>query len=150
MMVVNQRKSALLVGSVLAIAAVASQTLQAQPWLEDGRSCFCLRHEQGQVISNCTGIKGTQDFYATATCRKGEKQSANWGERLFTFARVPESPMEIGAYDKCYRAAARRIQAADQDADRAALGGDRAMLFWALLAWGGSWAGADFPTGFSV
>jgi hypothetical protein len=44
--------------------------------------------------------------------------------------------MEIDPHVECDRAIAWRVQAADQDADRAALGENRRMLFWALLASG--------------
>ena len=47
------------------------------------------------------------------------------GERLFTFTRLPCSQWRVGADHERDRTTARRVQAADQDADRAALGRDR-------------------------
>jgi len=89
---VHRSKCAILFG--LTIAADPFPTLLAQPWLEDGRSCFCLRHEQGQVIANCTGIKGSQDFYVTATCRGGSER----GDRPSTLTvRPPWTPVQDGA-----------------------------------------------------
>src|SRR5262249_29000146 len=44
------------------------------------------------------------------------------GERLFTFTRLPPSPMAQRAHHQRDRAAARGVQTSDQDADRAAVG----------------------------
>ena len=43
------------------------------------------------------------------------------GERLFAFTRLPPEPMAQRAHHQCDRAAARGVQATDQDADRAAV-----------------------------
>ncbi|GEM_PF-6776340 len=58
--------------ATIALASLPLCGARAQdpmPWLEDGRSCFCLHHDSGQVIRNCTGTKPAHDFVATATCR---------------------------------------------------------------------------------
>jgi aspartyl/asparaginyl-tRNA synthetase len=49
---------------------------------------------------------------------------------------VAHRAMEIGAHHQRHRTAASGVQAAHQDPDRAALGRDGSMLFWALLASG--------------
>ena len=54
-------------------------------------------------------------------CRAVADSLEEAGERLFTFTRLPAEPMEVGANHERDRAAARRVQAPDQDADRAAL-----------------------------
>ena len=58
------------------------------------------------------------------------------GDRLFTFTRLAAEPVAQCAHNKCHRTAARRVQAKDQNPDRAAVGRPAAMLFWALLASG--------------
>ena len=66
------RKTFLLGSVVLALMLTAFRRLDAEPWLEDGRSCFCLKHETGQLIRDCTGVKAGTDFYVTATCQGPE------------------------------------------------------------------------------
>src|ERR1700730_8896414 len=44
--------------------------------------------------------------------------------KLFTFHALPQEPMEIDPHVECDRAIARRVQAADQDPDRAAFRGN--------------------------
>jgi hypothetical protein len=77
------RKKSLLACAVLALLLTAF-SLHAQPWLEDGRSCFCLKHETGQLIRDCTGVKAGTDFYITATCRGSET-----GDRATTLTVEP-------------------------------------------------------------
>ena len=59
-------------------------------------------------------------------CRAVADSLEEAGERLFTFTRLDPVAMEIGADDQRDRAAARGVQAPDQDPDRAALRRDRA------------------------
>ena len=85
-------KTSALACGVLALLWSASSALRAQPWLEDGRSCFCLRHEMGKVIHNCTGVKPPSDSYVTATCRGGET-----GDQLTLLAvEPPWTPIRDG------------------------------------------------------
>jgi hypothetical protein len=89
----GQRSRIAPIGSALALLVLTSDGLSAQPWLEDGRSCFCLQHEQNQVYRNCTGVKGPQDFYVTATCRGSEP-----GDRPATLTvRSPWMAIQDGA-----------------------------------------------------
>lgn len=90
----HQCKFTLLIVGVLAIAAVPYQQLHAQPWLEDGRSCFCLRDEQGQIISNCIGVQGKSDHYVTAICRGGTEQGDKPSELK---VQPPWTPVRDGA-----------------------------------------------------
>jgi hypothetical protein len=90
----HQSTPAILMSIVLAILTVPFQALHSQPWLEDGRSCFCLRHEQGQVIADCIGIKGSKDFYVTAICHGGSERR----DRLSKLTvRPPWMPVQDGA-----------------------------------------------------
>jgi hypothetical protein len=63
----------ILVSFILSIILLIPRPADAQAWQEDGRSCFCLKHETGQMIKNCNGVKPPTDAYVTATCRGGEK-----------------------------------------------------------------------------
>lgn len=54
---------------VLPPSATSAWGQEPMPWLSDGRTCFCLRHDSGQFLRNCTGTKLGLDFYVTATCR---------------------------------------------------------------------------------
>lgn len=58
---------------LLSILLLIPRLAAAQAWQEDGRSCFCLKHETGQIMKNCAGVKPPADAYVTATCRGGEK-----------------------------------------------------------------------------
>lgn len=59
------------IGSMV-LSLAASGGSYAQPWLEDGLTCFCLKHETGQLFRNCTGVKPPTDAFVTATCKGGE------------------------------------------------------------------------------
>jgi hypothetical protein len=63
----------ILVSFFLSIVLLIPRPAAAQAWQEDGRSCFCLKHETGQIMKNCTGVKPPTDAYVTATCRGSEK-----------------------------------------------------------------------------
>jgi hypothetical protein len=81
-----------LVGSVLVLVVSPPSGPQAQQWLEDGRTCFCLRHEQNQIIRNCIGVKAKQDAYATAICQGSEA-----GDRPMTLTvQPPWEPVQDG------------------------------------------------------
>ena len=57
-------------------------------------------------------------------CRAVADSLEEAGDRLFTFARLPDSQWRSARTTNADRAAARRVQAPHQDADRAALGGN--------------------------
>jgi hypothetical protein len=89
---VTRRPAALILILALLLPA-ASRALHAQPWLEDGRTCFCLKHETGQIIRNCTGVKAGNDFFPTATCQGNEA-----GDQPTTLTvRPPWTPIQDGA-----------------------------------------------------
>jgi putative transposase len=54
------------------------------------------------------------------------------GDRLFSFTRLPPSQWKSVRATKHHRALARRVQAADQDADRAAVGRHRSDVVLGL------------------
>lgn len=88
----TKRRTSILTTGVLALLLTQLISLRAQPWLEDGRSCFCLKHETGQVIRNCTGVKAGTDFYVTATCQGSEA-----GDRPTTLTvEPPWTPIRDG------------------------------------------------------
>lgn len=68
---------------------------------------------------------------------RGHREEPGGGRRpaLHVHAAARRA-MEIGAHHQRHRASASGVQAAHQDADRAALGRDRSDAFWALLASG--------------
>jgi hypothetical protein len=71
-----------------------------------------------------------------AEIRCGRRQRGRSERQTSHLHALPEEPMEIDPKLECHRTPARRVQAADQGADRFAERETAAMLFWALLASG--------------
>jgi hypothetical protein len=64
------RAAMVLAATVLALAPIPAL---AQAWMEDGKTCFCLKNSSVGVLRGCVGTKLGGDFYVTATCAGGEK-----------------------------------------------------------------------------
>jgi hypothetical protein len=81
------------VGCILTLLLPLSQGLAGHPWLEDGHSCFCLRHKQDQIIRNCIGVRGKGDPHVTAICSGSEP-----GDRPSKLTvQPPWTPIQSGA-----------------------------------------------------
>ena len=58
-----------------AALALAPISMSAQSWMEDGKTCFCLRHPTLGILRGCTGTKFSGDI-VTARCSGGEPGDA--------------------------------------------------------------------------
>jgi hypothetical protein len=85
------------------ILAIAPISTSAEPWMEDGKTCFCLKHPNVGVLRGCTGTRFGGDTYVTARCLGGET-----GDKITKLkVESPWSPIKDGD-DECTPCAAKR------------------------------------------
>jgi hypothetical protein len=64
-----QRRRTIICAIILGLAPISTS---AEPWMEDGKTCFCLKHPTVGVLRGCTGTRFGGDTYVTARCSGGE------------------------------------------------------------------------------
>ena len=63
---------AILILGPLVLLSVSFST-KAEPWMEDAKTCFCLKNPNVGVLRGCTGTRFNGDSYVTARCPQGTK-----------------------------------------------------------------------------
>lgn len=85
------------------VFALAPISISAEPWMEDGKTCFCLRNPNVGVLRGCTGTRFGGDTYVAARCSGGEA-----GDKITKLkVESPWSPIKDGD-DGCTPCAAKR------------------------------------------
>jgi hypothetical protein len=65
------RNAVSIIASAVALLSAPAVT-SAEPWMEDGKTCFCLSNPNVGVLRGCTGTRFGGDAYVTARCSGGE------------------------------------------------------------------------------
>jgi hypothetical protein len=85
------------------ILALAPISTSADPWMEDGKTCFCLKHPTVGVLRGCTGTRFGADNYVTARCSGGEA-----GDKITKIKVEPPWSLIKGGEDVCTACATKR------------------------------------------
>jgi hypothetical protein len=65
----NAARLCVVVGAI--VLALAPISTSAEPWMEDGKTCFCLKNPNVGVVRGCTGTRFGGDTDVTARCSGG-------------------------------------------------------------------------------